>query len=251
MSERQTPGIEEMNGQEAKLPLLDDIHHLTFITADMDRLISFYERVFGARITVDLEEEGLRHAFIEVGPHTVLAPLPGSRRRAAGPAADVRTRAARPFRAQRGERGGVPGATPAPRSRGRARQRGDRYGLDAALQFPRPGRGPPRGGLEEAGRPGRSRTEARRVEDRRVGLRSRCLLTQQSGECVNHRVGVSVPGTSTTRHRRNRDEYVFRRALRCAGVVFALTLPNIVGPVDRKPQGESPWPEKATPSSIR
>jgi catechol 2,3-dioxygenase-like lactoylglutathione lyase family enzyme len=41
----------------------------------MGRLISFYERIFGARVTVDLEEEGLRHAFIEVGPHTVLHPF--------------------------------------------------------------------------------------------------------------------------------------------------------------------------------
>lgn len=41
----------------------------------MDRLIAFYERVFGARITVDLAEEGLRHVFIEVGPHTVLHPF--------------------------------------------------------------------------------------------------------------------------------------------------------------------------------
>jgi catechol 2,3-dioxygenase-like lactoylglutathione lyase family enzyme len=57
------------------LPLLNDIHHLTFITADLDRLIAFYERVFEARVTVDLEEEGLRHAFIEVGPHTVLHPF--------------------------------------------------------------------------------------------------------------------------------------------------------------------------------
>jgi catechol 2,3-dioxygenase-like lactoylglutathione lyase family enzyme len=61
--------------QEAKLPLLNDIHHLTFVTSDMDRLIGFYQRVFGARVTVDLEEEGLRHAFIEVGPHTVLHPF--------------------------------------------------------------------------------------------------------------------------------------------------------------------------------
>ena len=61
------------------MKLLNDIHHLTFITADMDRLIAFYERVFDARVTVDLEEEGLRHAFIEVGPHTVLHPfqIPG------------------------------------------------------------------------------------------------------------------------------------------------------------------------------
>jgi catechol 2,3-dioxygenase-like lactoylglutathione lyase family enzyme len=61
------------------LQLLNDIHHLTFITADMDRLTAFYERVFEARVTVDLEEEGLRHAFIELGPHTVLHPfqIPG------------------------------------------------------------------------------------------------------------------------------------------------------------------------------
>ena len=45
----------------------------------MDRLIDFYRRVFEADVTVDLEEEGLRHAFIEVGPHTVLHPfeIPG------------------------------------------------------------------------------------------------------------------------------------------------------------------------------
>ncbi len=55
--------------------LLNDIHHLAFITADMDRLIAFYERVFEARVRGDLEEEGLRHAFIEVGPHTVLHPI--------------------------------------------------------------------------------------------------------------------------------------------------------------------------------
>jgi len=41
----------------------------------MDRLIAFYERIFGARVTVDLEEEGLRHAFIEVDLHTVLHPF--------------------------------------------------------------------------------------------------------------------------------------------------------------------------------
>lgn len=57
------------------MQLLNDMHHLTFLTADMDRLIDFYARVFGARVTVDLEEEGLRHAFIEIGPHTVLHPF--------------------------------------------------------------------------------------------------------------------------------------------------------------------------------
>jgi catechol 2,3-dioxygenase-like lactoylglutathione lyase family enzyme len=59
--------------------LLNDIQHLTFVTADMQRLIAFYERVFEARVTLDMEEVGLRHAFIEVGPHTVLHPfqIPG------------------------------------------------------------------------------------------------------------------------------------------------------------------------------
>jgi catechol 2,3-dioxygenase-like lactoylglutathione lyase family enzyme len=55
--------------------MLTDIHHLTFVTADMDRLIGFYERIFDAEVTLDIEEEGLRHAFIEVGPHTVLHPF--------------------------------------------------------------------------------------------------------------------------------------------------------------------------------
>ena len=57
------------------MSLLNDIHHLTFITSDLDRLIGFYERVFDARVTLDLEEEGLRHAFIELGTGTVLHPF--------------------------------------------------------------------------------------------------------------------------------------------------------------------------------
>ncbi len=57
------------------MALLDGIHHLTTLTADLDRLISFYRRVFDARVTLDLEEDGLRHAFIELGPTTVLHPF--------------------------------------------------------------------------------------------------------------------------------------------------------------------------------
>ena len=72
---QQISNVSETDEREAKLQLLNDIHHLTFVTSDMNRLISFYERVFGARTTVDLEEEGLRHVFIEVGPHTVLHPF--------------------------------------------------------------------------------------------------------------------------------------------------------------------------------
>lgn len=61
------------------MQLLNNINHLTFITADMDRLIAFYERVFGAQVKVDMEEDGLRHVFIQVGPQTYLHPfqIPG------------------------------------------------------------------------------------------------------------------------------------------------------------------------------
>lgn len=65
------------------MSLLKDLNHLTFVTADMDRLIAFYQRVFDARTILDMvEQEGeqhVRHAFIQVGPHTYLHPfeIPG------------------------------------------------------------------------------------------------------------------------------------------------------------------------------
>ena len=55
--------------------LVADLHHMTFLTADLDRLIAFYERIFDARVTLDRTVDGLRHAFIEIGPHTVLHPF--------------------------------------------------------------------------------------------------------------------------------------------------------------------------------
>ena len=61
------------------MKMLQGIHHITFVTADLDRLISYYQRVFDAEVTLDLEEEGVRHVFIHVGAHTVLHPfqIPG------------------------------------------------------------------------------------------------------------------------------------------------------------------------------
>jgi catechol 2,3-dioxygenase-like lactoylglutathione lyase family enzyme len=55
--------------------LVDDLHHLAFLTADLDRLTAFYERVFDARVTFERDDGGLRHAFIEVGPSTFLHPF--------------------------------------------------------------------------------------------------------------------------------------------------------------------------------
>lgn len=61
------------------MQLINDIHHLTLVTADMDRFIAFYTSIFDAEVMADLEEEGVRHAFIKPGPHTALHPfqIPG------------------------------------------------------------------------------------------------------------------------------------------------------------------------------
>lgn len=55
--------------------LVDGIHHVSFLTSDIDRLIAFYERIFDARTTFDRDDGGRRHALIEVGEHTVLHPF--------------------------------------------------------------------------------------------------------------------------------------------------------------------------------
>jgi len=55
--------------------LVGGVHHVTFLTEDIDRLAAFYERVFDAAKTLDMTEEGVRHAFLEVGSTTVLHPF--------------------------------------------------------------------------------------------------------------------------------------------------------------------------------
>jgi hypothetical protein len=69
------------------------------LTADLDRLVAFYERVFDAGTTLDIVEEGVRHVFPQVGPTTVLHPFQIIRwaRAAARPRDDVPARAPRPL----------------------------------------------------------------------------------------------------------------------------------------------------------
>jgi catechol 2,3-dioxygenase-like lactoylglutathione lyase family enzyme len=55
--------------------LVDGIHHVTFLTEDIERLSAFYERVLDAKKTLDMTEEGVRHIFLEVGSSTVLHPF--------------------------------------------------------------------------------------------------------------------------------------------------------------------------------
>ncbi len=61
------------------MSLLAGLHHVATLTADLDRLLAFYARVFDAPATLTMEEEGLRHAFIPLGPATFLHPfeIPG------------------------------------------------------------------------------------------------------------------------------------------------------------------------------
>jgi catechol 2,3-dioxygenase-like lactoylglutathione lyase family enzyme len=57
------------------MKLVDGVHHVTFLTEDIDRVTAFYERVFDATKTLDITEEGVRHVFLEIGPTTVLHPF--------------------------------------------------------------------------------------------------------------------------------------------------------------------------------
>lgn len=50
-------------------------HHVATLTADLDRLIEFYAGVFEAEVTLDMNEDGVRHAFIDLGGSFVLHPF--------------------------------------------------------------------------------------------------------------------------------------------------------------------------------
>ena len=54
------------------MPLTDGFSHVASVTDDVDRLVGFYHRVFDAPVLFDMEEEGLRHAAIDVGANVVL-----------------------------------------------------------------------------------------------------------------------------------------------------------------------------------
>ena len=61
------------------MPLTAGVPHLATATADLDRLIAFYADVLDAKVQDDMSEDGLRHAFIDLGGGTVLHPfqIPG------------------------------------------------------------------------------------------------------------------------------------------------------------------------------
>jgi catechol 2,3-dioxygenase-like lactoylglutathione lyase family enzyme len=54
------------------MALTDGFSHVASVTDDVDRLVGFYQRVFDAPVLFDMEEEGMRHAAIDVGAGVVL-----------------------------------------------------------------------------------------------------------------------------------------------------------------------------------
>lgn len=54
------------------MALLDGMNHLASVTIDLTRLTTFYRDIFEAPIIAELEEDGLRHAMVQLGPNTVL-----------------------------------------------------------------------------------------------------------------------------------------------------------------------------------
>jgi catechol 2,3-dioxygenase-like lactoylglutathione lyase family enzyme len=54
------------------MTLTNGCSHIATMTDDVDRLLGFYRRVFDAETMFDMEEEGLRHAGIDLGGGTIL-----------------------------------------------------------------------------------------------------------------------------------------------------------------------------------
>ena len=57
------------------MTLVDGISHVATVTEDLDRMMSFYQRVFEAETSEVMEEDGLRHAFIFLGANVALHPF--------------------------------------------------------------------------------------------------------------------------------------------------------------------------------
>ena len=61
--------------QLATTKLVDGISHIATVTEDLDRMASFYQRVFNAEISEVMEDEGLRHQFVYLGDQVALHPF--------------------------------------------------------------------------------------------------------------------------------------------------------------------------------
>jgi catechol 2,3-dioxygenase-like lactoylglutathione lyase family enzyme len=49
------------------MPLTAGVNHLAVLTRDLDAFIRFYGEVFDAEVIFDIDEDGLRHAAVDIG----------------------------------------------------------------------------------------------------------------------------------------------------------------------------------------
>ncbi|GLQ57227.1 VOC family protein [Devosia nitrariae] len=57
------------------MPLASGCQHIALVTADLERFISFYERVFDANTRWVLDEGQVKHAFVDLGGGFCLHPF--------------------------------------------------------------------------------------------------------------------------------------------------------------------------------
>jgi catechol 2,3-dioxygenase-like lactoylglutathione lyase family enzyme len=57
------------------MELVDGISHVATVTDDLDRMVTFYRRVFNAEASAVMEEDGLRHQLIFLGDKVALHPF--------------------------------------------------------------------------------------------------------------------------------------------------------------------------------
>jgi catechol 2,3-dioxygenase-like lactoylglutathione lyase family enzyme len=68
------------------MPLASGCQHIALVTANLDRFIEFYTRIFDARTVFDMTEGPMRHAMVDLGGGLWLHPFqfPGEHPDAAG-----------------------------------------------------------------------------------------------------------------------------------------------------------------------
>lgn len=57
------------------MPLASGCQHIALVTADLERFIGFYERIFDAKTLWVLDEGQLKHAFVDIGGGFCLHPF--------------------------------------------------------------------------------------------------------------------------------------------------------------------------------
>jgi len=55
--------------------MLSGIHHVALVTEDLDRFVAFYREVFDVEVIVELGDDDLRHALVDIGGGAALHPF--------------------------------------------------------------------------------------------------------------------------------------------------------------------------------